>query len=38
VPDKYIGGCSKPYIGRSAGSPMEEIEKVPKGLKGFATP
>jgi hypothetical protein len=38
VPDKYRGGCSQPFIGLSTGSPMEEIEKGPKELKGFAAP
>jgi hypothetical protein len=38
VPDKYRGGCSQPVIGLSTESPMEEIEKGPKELKGFASP
>jgi hypothetical protein len=25
-------------IGRSTGSPMKELEKIPKKLKGFAAP
>jgi hypothetical protein len=37
-PDKYSGGCSQPTIGISTGSPMEELEKGLKELKGFATP
>jgi hypothetical protein len=32
MPDKYRGGCSQP----SMGSPMEELEKGQKELKGFA--
>jgi hypothetical protein len=32
-----LGGCSQPTIGLSTGSPMEEIEKGLKLLKGFAT-
>jgi hypothetical protein len=31
VPDKYRG-----YIGLSTGSPMKELQKGPKELKGFA--
>ena len=38
VPDKYRSGCSQPSIGLSTGSPMKELEKVPKELKGFAAP
>jgi hypothetical protein len=38
VPDKYRGGCLQPTIGLSTRSPMEELEKVPKEPKGFATP
>jgi hypothetical protein len=38
VPDKYRSGCSQPFIGQSTGSPMKELEKVPKELKGFAAP
>ena len=37
-PDKYRGGCSQPTIGLSTGSPMEELEKGLKELKGFVTP
>jgi hypothetical protein len=29
---------SQPSMGRSTGSPMNELEKVPKELKGFAAP
>jgi hypothetical protein len=32
---KYRGGCSQTTIGLSTGSPMEELEKGPKELKGF---
>jgi hypothetical protein len=38
VPDKYRSGCSQPSIGLSLGSPMKNIEKVPKELKGFSAP
>jgi hypothetical protein len=38
MPDKYISGCSQPSIRQSTGSPMKELEKVPKELKGFAAP
>ena len=31
------GGCSQPTIGLSTGSPMEELEKGLKELKGFVT-
>jgi hypothetical protein len=34
--DKYRGGCSQPTIGLSTRSPIEEVEKVPMELKGFA--
>jgi hypothetical protein len=37
-PYKYRGGCSEPTIGLSVGSPMEELEKGLKELKGLATP
>ena len=36
-PDKYRGKCSQPTIGVSTGSPIEELEKGLKELKGFAT-
>ena len=36
VPDKYRSGCSQPSTGLSTGSPIKELEKVPKELKGFA--
>jgi hypothetical protein len=38
VPDKYKNGRSQPSIGLITGSPMKELEKVPKELKGFAAP
>jgi hypothetical protein len=39
APDMYREeGCLQPSIGQSTGSPMEELEKVPKELKGFAAP
>jgi hypothetical protein len=38
VPGKFRSGCSQPSIGWSTGSPMKELEKVPKELKGFAAP
>jgi hypothetical protein len=38
VPDKYRSGCLQPTIGLSTGSPMKELEKGPKELKGFAAP
>ena len=36
-PSKYISGCSQLAIGLITGPPMEELEKVPKELKGSAT-
>jgi hypothetical protein len=36
VPDKHRNGCSKPSIGLNLGSPMKELDKGPKKLKGFA--
>jgi hypothetical protein len=36
VCDKYRSGGSQPSIGLSTGSPVEELEKGPKELKGFA--
>ena len=38
VHDKYRGGHSQPAIELSTVSPMGELEKGPKELKGFATP
>ena len=35
---KYWGGCSQPTIGLITGTTMEEIEKGPKVLEGFAAP
>jgi hypothetical protein len=37
-PGKFIGRCSRPTIGLSAGSPMEYLEKGLKELRGFAAP
>ena len=34
----YRSGCSQPSIGQSTWSPMKELEKVLKKLKGFAAP
>ena len=36
APGKYR--FSQPTIGLSTGSPMKELEKGPKELKGFAAP
>jgi hypothetical protein len=36
VPDKYRGGCSQPTIGLSTLSPMDDLEKGLKEMKGFA--
>jgi hypothetical protein len=38
VPGKYRSGCSQPSIGLSTVSPKKALEKVPKELKGFASP
>ena len=38
VPGKYRRGCSQSSIGWNTGPLMEELEKVPKELKGSATP
>jgi hypothetical protein len=38
MPDKYRSGCSQPSIVWNTGSPMKELEKVFKELKGFAAP
>jgi hypothetical protein len=38
VPGKYRSGCSQSSIGQSTGTPMKELEKVPKELKGFEAP
>jgi hypothetical protein len=37
VPRKYRSGCSQSSIGWNTGPPMEELEKVPKELKGSTT-
>jgi hypothetical protein len=37
IPGKYRSGCSQSSIGWNTGPPMEELEKVPKELKGSAT-
>jgi hypothetical protein len=37
VPGKYRSGCSQSSIGWNTGPPMEELEKVPKKLKGSVT-
>jgi hypothetical protein len=37
VPYKYRSGCSQSAIGWNTEPPMEELEKVPKELKRFAT-
>ena len=37
VPGKHRSGCSQSSIGWNTGPPMEELEKVPKELKGSAT-
>jgi hypothetical protein len=36
VSGKYKSGCSQSSIRWNIGAPMEEVEKVPKVLKGFA--
>ena len=38
VYDKYRGGHSQPVIELNTESPMEELEKGLKELKGFAAP
>jgi hypothetical protein len=38
VPGKYRSGCSQSSIGQSTESPMKELEKVPKELKGSEAP
>ena len=38
VHEKYLRGHSQPAIELSKGSPMEELEKGPKELKGFEAP
>jgi len=36
--DKYRGECSQPTIELRIGSPVEELEKGLKELRGFTTP
>jgi hypothetical protein len=36
-PSKHRSGCSQSASGWITGPPMEELEKVPKELKGSAT-
>jgi hypothetical protein len=36
-PNKHKSGCSQSAIGWITGPPVEELEKVPKELKGSAT-
>jgi hypothetical protein len=36
-PSKHISGCSQSASGWITGPPMEELEKIPKELKGSAT-
>jgi hypothetical protein len=36
-PSKHRSGCSQSAIGWNTGPPMEELEEVPKELKGSAT-
>jgi hypothetical protein len=36
-PSKHRSGCSQSAIGWITGPPMEELEKIPKELKGSAT-
>jgi hypothetical protein len=38
VPEKYRRRCSQPSTGLGIGSPMKELEKGPKELKGFTAP
>jgi hypothetical protein len=38
VPGIHKSGCSQSAIGWNTGPPMEELEKVPRELKGSATP
>jgi hypothetical protein len=37
-PDKYRGRCSQPAFGLSTGTPVEELEKGLKELRGFSAP
>jgi hypothetical protein len=36
-PSKHRSGCSQSAIGWITGPPIEELEKIPKELKGSAT-
>ena len=36
-PGKHRSGCSQSAIGWNTGPPMQELENVPKELKGSAT-
>jgi hypothetical protein len=36
VPGKDRSGCSHSSIGWNTAPPVEELEKIPKELKGFA--
>jgi hypothetical protein len=36
-PTKHRSGCSQSAVGWITGPPIEELEKVPKELKGSAT-
>jgi hypothetical protein len=36
-PSKHRDGCSQSAVGWITGPPMEELEKVPKELRGSAT-
>ena len=36
-PRKHVSGCSQSAIGWITGPPIEELEKVPKELKGSTT-
>ena len=38
VPGKYRSGCSQSSSGQSTGSPMKELKKGHKELKGFVAP
>ena len=37
MPGKYRSGCSQTFLRWNTGPPMEELEKVPKELKGSVT-
>jgi hypothetical protein len=37
-PSKHRSGCSQSAIAWTTGPPMEELEKVPKDLKGVCNP